>query len=50
MPSRDLPTDIKYIVVDVETHDWKGGGPRNGRIGKRDKKEETKTTSALFMG
>jgi len=23
---------IKYIVVDVETHDWKDGGPRNGRI------------------
>jgi len=32
MPSRDLPTNIKYIVVDVETHDWKDSGPRNGRI------------------
>jgi len=32
MPSRDIPTNIKYIVVDVETHDWKDGGPRNGRI------------------
>jgi len=32
MPSRDLPTNIKYIVVDVETHDWKDGGPCNGRI------------------
>ena len=32
MPSRDLPTNIKYIVVDVETHDWKDGGSRDGRI------------------
>jgi len=34
MPSRDIPTNIKYIVVDVETHDWKDGGPCNGRIVK----------------
>jgi len=27
MPSRDLPTNIKYIVVDVETHDWKCKDP-----------------------
>ena len=32
MPSRDLPTNIKYIVVDVETHDWKDAGSRDGRI------------------
>ena len=22
-PSRDLPTNIKFMVVDLETHDWK---------------------------
>ena len=31
-PGRVPPTGIKYMVVDVETHDWKDGGPRNGRI------------------
>ena len=32
-PGRVPPTGIKYMVVDVETHDWKdGGGSRDGRI------------------
>ena len=32
VPDRDLPTNIKYIVVDVETHDWKYRSSRDGRI------------------
>ena len=32
-PGRVPPTGIKYMVVDLETHDWKdGGGSRDGRI------------------
>ena len=31
-PGRVPPTGIKYMVVDVETHDWKDGGSRDGRI------------------
>ena len=32
-PGRELPSDIKYMVVDVETHDWRlNSGYKNGRI------------------
>ena len=32
-PGRVPPTGIKYMVVDVETHDWKDGGcSRDGSI------------------
>ena len=31
-PGRVPPTGIKYMVVDLETHDWKDGGSRDGRI------------------
>ena len=23
VPDRDLPSNVKYMVVDIETHDWK---------------------------
>ena len=32
VPDRELPCNVMYMVVDVETHDWKDGGPRNGVI------------------
>ena len=32
VPDRELPCNVMYMVVDIETHDWKDGGPRNGRI------------------
>ena len=32
VPDRELHCNVMYMVVDVETHDWKDGGPRSGRI------------------
>jgi len=32
VPDRELPCNVMYMVVDVETHDWKDSGPRNGHI------------------
>ena len=32
VPDREIPGNVKYIVVDVETHDWKDGHKANGRI------------------
>jgi len=32
VPDRELPCNVMYMVVDIETHDWKDGGPRSGRI------------------
>ena len=32
VPDREIPGNVKYIVVDVETHDWKDGHKENSRI------------------
>ena len=32
VPDRELHCNVMYMVVDVETHDWKDSGPRNGVI------------------
>ena len=32
VPDRELHCNVMYMVVDVETHDWKDGGSRDGRI------------------